>query len=169
MKYICFHLKKKNKKDINCIHCTQSPLFSCCLEKEALLVNPTINFSTHKFKPFSDTLLIFFLVLTKDFYFFRHIKEHLKEENIDVKDENLKDEDLQFHYFKMHDYDGNSKLDGIELMNAMTHYHDESDTNSTETYTDEQMSTMIDQILNEDDTNKDGYIDYPEFIASQKS
>ncbi|KXJ17515.1 multiple coagulation factor deficiency protein 2 homolog [Exaiptasia diaphana] len=98
-----------------------------------------------------------------------HIKEHLKEENIDVKDENLKDEDLQFHYFKMHDYDGNSKLDGIELMNAMTHYHDESDTNSTETYTDEQMSTMIDQILNEDDTNKDGYIDYPEFIASQKS
>jgi len=54
-------------------------------------------------------------------------------------------------------------------MNAMTHYHDETDSNDTSTYTDDQMSTMIDQILNEDDTNKDGYIDYPEFIASQKS
>ncbi|XP_031549173.1 multiple coagulation factor deficiency protein 2 homolog [Actinia tenebrosa] len=96
-----------------------------------------------------------------------HIKEHLKDE-IDVKDENLKEEDLQFHYFKLHDYDGNNKLDGIELMNAMTHYHDEED-NSTTTYTDDQLSSMIDQILGEDDTNKDGYIDYPEFIASQKS
>lgn len=100
-------------------------------------------------------------------FIFRHIKEHLKDE-IDVKDENLKEEDLQFHYFKLHDYDGNNKLDGIELMNAMTHYHDEED-NSTTTYTDDQLSSMIDQILGEDDTNKDGYIDYPEFIASQKS
>ena len=37
----------------------------------------------------------------------------------------MSDEDLQFHYFKLHDYDHNNKLDGIELMNAMTHYHDE--------------------------------------------
>jgi len=70
----------------------------------------------------------------------------------------------------MHDYDGNTKLDGIELMNAMTHYHDEENANNTaEAYSDEQMASMIDQILAEDDTNKDGYIDYPEFIASQKS
>lgn len=27
---------------------------------------------------------------------------------------------------------------------------------------------MVDQILDEDDLNKDGYIDYPEFIASQQ-
>ena len=27
---------------------------------------------------------------------------------------------------------------------------------------------MVDQILEEDDLNKDGYIDYPEFIASQQ-
>ncbi|XP_032235865.1 multiple coagulation factor deficiency protein 2 homolog [Nematostella vectensis] len=99
-----------------------------------------------------------------------HIKEHLKDE-IDIKDENLKEEDLQFHYFKLHDYDGNNKLDGIELMNAMTHYHDEdaAEQNNTAQYTDDQMANMIDQILAEDDTNKDGYIDYPEFVASQKS
>jgi len=27
---------------------------------------------------------------------------------------------------------------------------------------------MVDQILDEDDLNKDGYIDYPEFISSQQ-
>ncbi|XP_073249241.1 multiple coagulation factor deficiency protein 2 homolog [Porites lutea] len=98
-----------------------------------------------------------------------HIKEHLKDE-IDLKDEQMSDEDLQFHYFKLHDYDHNNKLDGIELMNAMTHYHDEeSEEGKSHQYTDDEMGNMIDQILEEDDLNKDGYIDYPEFVASQKS
>ena len=85
-----------------------------------------------------------------------------------MKQENMNDEDLQFHYFKLHDYDHNNKLDGIELMNAMTHYHDEEGDNKVQ-YTDEQMSGMIDQILQEDDLNNDGYIDYPEFVTSQKA
>ena len=82
----------------------------------------------------------------------------------------MSDEDLQFHYFKLHDYDNNNKLDGIELMNAMTHYHDEeAEEGKNHHYTDDEMGNMIDQILEEDDLNKDGYIDYPEFVASQKS
>ena len=80
----------------------------------------------------------------------------------------MSDEDLQFHYFKLHDYDHNNKLDGIELMRAMTHYHEEEGDQRV-AYTDEQMSGMIDQILQEDDLNHDGYIDYPEFVASQKA
>ena len=32
----------------------------------------------------------------------------------------------------------------------------------------QELASMVDQILDEDDLNKDGYIDYPEFIASQK-
>ena len=102
------------------------------------------------------------------FLCFSHIKEHLKDE-IDLKDEQMSDEDLQFHYFKLHDYDHNNKLDGIELMNAMTHYHDEDSDGKNPHYTDDEMGHMIDQILEEDDLNKDGYIDYPEFVASQKS
>lgn len=99
-----------------------------------------------------------------------HIKEHLKDE-IDVKDENLNDEDLQFHYFKLHDSDNNNKLDGIELINALTHYHDDENNKNGEqkTYNDEEIAAMIDQILEEDDKNKDGYIDYAEFAASQKT
>ncbi|KAK2567439.1 Multiple coagulation factor deficiency protein 2-like protein [Acropora cervicornis] len=98
-----------------------------------------------------------------------HIKEHLKDE-VDIKDEQMSDEDLQFHYFKLHDYDNNNKLDGIELMNAMTHYHNEEGAEGkTPQYSENEMGNMIDQILEEDDLNKDGYIDYPEFVASQKS
>lgn len=114
-------------------------------------------------------LFIYFLYLL--IYLFSccsHIKEHLKDE-IDLKDEQMSDEDLQFHYFKLHDYDHNNKLDGIELMNAMTHYHDEDGDGKNPHYTDDEMGHMIDQILDEDDLNKDGYIDYPEFVASQKS
>ena len=85
-----------------------------------------------------------------------------------MKEEPMSDEDLQFHYFKLHDYDNNNKLDGIELANAMTHFHEEDGTENPTTYTDEQLSSMIDQILEEDDMNKDGYIDYTEFVGAQK-
>ena len=33
-------------------------------------------------------------------------------------------EEMEFHYFKLHDYDNNNKLDGLELAAAMTHYHE---------------------------------------------
>jgi len=97
-----------------------------------------------------------------------HIKEHLKEDNPQVKTDNLSEADMQFHYFKAHDSDNDDKLDGIELANAMAHYHDEDAGEKPEDYTEHELASMVDQILDEDDLNKDGYIDYPEFIASQK-
>ena len=99
--------------------------------------------------------------------FIRHIKEHLQEFT-DVKEDNLNDDNLQFHYFKVHDYDNNDKLDGIELANAMSHYHDEETGEHAEDYSEEELAGMVDQILEEDDLNSDGFIDYPEFIESQK-
>lgn len=35
-------------------------------------------------------------------------------------------------------------------------------------FTDEELNTLIDPILLSDDLNKDGYIDYPEFIRAQQ-
>lgn len=35
-------------------------------------------------------------------------------------------------------------------------------------FTDEELNTLIDPILSSDDQNKDGYIDYPEFIRAQQ-
>lgn len=94
-----------------------------------------------------------------------HLKDHLKEQ-IDVS--KMSEADQQFYYFKVHDSDNNDKLDGIELANAMAHYHDEESGESKEEYTEGELSSMVDQILDEDDLNKDGYIDYPEFIQSQQ-
>jgi len=94
-----------------------------------------------------------------------HLKEHLKEQ-IDVT--KMSEADQQFYYFKVHDSDNNNKLDGIELSNAMAHYHDEEQGESKEEYTETELGSMVDQILDEDDLNKDGYIDYPEFIQSQQ-
>lgn len=35
-------------------------------------------------------------------------------------------------------------------------------------FKDDELVTLIDPILNVDDGNKDGYIDYPEFIKAQQ-
>ena len=40
---------------------------------------------------------------------------------------------------------------------------------TTKIFTDGELAVMIDPILSVDDKNKDGFIDYPEFIAAQKS
>lgn len=96
-----------------------------------------------------------------------HIKEHLKEEIGDVKEE-ISDEDMQFHYFRLHDYDGNKKLDGLEIFKALSHYHNETGINDTSSTAEENMAETVDQILSYDDTNNDGYIDYPEYIKSQE-
>lgn len=57
------------------------------------------------------------------FDFNRHIKEHLKEV-VDKPEKEMTDDELEFHYFKLHDYDGNNKLDGVEVTKAITHFHD---------------------------------------------
>lgn len=35
----------------------------------------------------------------------------------------MTEEELEFHYFKLHDYDNNNKLDGVEIVKAITHFH----------------------------------------------
>lgn len=40
---------------------------------------------------------------------------------------------------------------------------------TTKLFTDSELEQMIDPILQSDDKNNDGFIDYPEFVAAQKS
>lgn len=49
------------------------------------------------------------------------------------------DEDLQFYYFKLYDYDYNNKLDGIEFMNVMIYYYDEDGDGKNLYYIDDEM------------------------------
>ncbi|XP_076464849.1 multiple coagulation factor deficiency protein 2 homolog isoform X3 [Babylonia areolata] len=54
-----------------------------------------------------------------------HILEHLQNVIKTKPKEQMSEEELEFHYFKMHDYDNNNKLDGVEIGKALTHFHDD--------------------------------------------
>ncbi len=48
------------------------------------------------------------------------MKEHME---VPIDTSNMSEQELQFHYFKMHDADGNNKLDGCELVKSLIHWH----------------------------------------------
>ena len=47
-------------------------------------------------------------------------------------------------------------------------FPEEAQENQATALTDDQISEMVDNIIQEDDRNKDGYIDYHEFMMSQQ-
>ncbi|XP_044766001.1 multiple coagulation factor deficiency protein 2 homolog [Coccinella septempunctata] len=99
-----------------------------------------------------------------------HIAEHLE---MPLDTSKMSEQELQFHYFKLHDADNNNKLDGCELIKSLIHWHDQGKEKANaptedKIFKDEELTTLIDPILNVDDSNKDGYIDYPEFIKAQQ-
>lgn len=52
------------------------------------------------------------------------------------------------------------------------HNHKKEDTTNTppsgeKIFNDDELINLIDPILNMDDSNRDGYIDYPEFVRAQ--
>ncbi|KAF6735257.1 Multiple coagulation factor deficiency-like protein 2 [Oryzias melastigma] len=94
-----------------------------------------------------------------------HIMEHL-EGVIDKPEKDMTPQELQLHYFKMHDYDGNNLLDGLELATAITHVHKEEKGEHSQPMKEEDLIALIDDVLKDDDKNNDGYIDYAEFAKS---
>ncbi|XP_053407214.1 multiple coagulation factor deficiency protein 2 homolog [Mercenaria mercenaria] len=102
-----------------------------------------------------------------------HIKEHLKDV-VDKPKEQMTEEELEFHYFKLHDYDGNNKLDGTEITKAITHFHEEETSDQEKkafeqkVFSDEEIANIVDMVLKEDDLNGDGYIEYVEFVTAQR-
>ena len=55
-------------------------------------------------------------------FIFRHIQEHM---DVPIDTSKMSEQELQFHYFKMHDADNNNKLDGCELIKSLIHWHGE--------------------------------------------
>ncbi|XP_006880960.1 PREDICTED: multiple coagulation factor deficiency protein 2 [Elephantulus edwardii] len=94
-----------------------------------------------------------------------HIMEHL-DGVINRPQEDLSPQELQLHYFKMHDYDGNNLLDGLELSTAITHVHMEEGREPAPPMNEDELISLIDGVLRDDDKNNDGYIDYAEFAKS---
>jgi len=93
--------------------------------------------------------------------------------NVPLDTDKMSEQELQYHYFKMHDADNNNMLDGQELIKSVFHHHDADNHEGggakpeEKIFSEEEMMAMIDPILEDDDKNKDGFIDYGEFVAAQ--
>ncbi|XP_065201218.1 multiple coagulation factor deficiency protein 2 homolog isoform X2 [Planococcus citri] len=108
----------------------------------------------------------------------QHEKEHIQEHmEVPLDTSKMSEQELQFHYFKMHDADNNNKLDGCELIKSLIHWHEQGHENpqpqggsapQPKLFGDEELMQLIDPILKMDDTNQDGYIDYAEFVRAQQ-
>ena len=102
-----------------------------------------------------------------------HNKEHLKEDLngvIDKKIEDMTSEELQFHYFRQHDYDGDNMLDGNEVVMSLLHHAKESsDPNANPFKNDEEIIKVVDDVLKFQDKNQDGKISYQEYITPFKA
>ncbi|CAF1348730.1 unnamed protein product [Rotaria magnacalcarata] len=100
-----------------------------------------------------------------------HIKKDLQGQ-INKSTEQLTEEEQNFYYFKLHDTNNDNRLDGLEVIAAFNHEHKDNvhnhpitDENNTTTPhpDDEDLTDIIDDILEEEDLNHDGYITYEEF------
>ncbi|XP_070576806.1 multiple coagulation factor deficiency protein 2 homolog [Ptychodera flava] len=102
-----------------------------------------------------------------------HVKEHLKDVAGEIDENEMTDEELEFHYFKMHDFDNNTKLDGLEMLAALTHMM-EHDLSMDDKLSEEiqsrigYYSEIIDKVLEEDDFNNDGYLTYLEYVVARR-
>ncbi|CAF0772952.1 unnamed protein product [Rotaria sordida] len=105
-----------------------------------------------------------------------HDVEHIKhdlEGQINKPKEEMTSEEQNFYYFKLHDTNNDNRLDGLEIVAAFDHAHHEENKNNTDTtgqtpphqerLPDEELIRIVDDILKDEDLNRDGYISYEEF------
>ncbi|RZF35591.1 hypothetical protein LSTR_LSTR005119 [Laodelphax striatellus] len=127
----------------------------------------------------------------------QHIKEDLQNIVPEVDTSKMTPEELEFHYFKLHDFDNNTKLDGLEILHAIHHstHHDHDSEESQQQQQQRQgkeqkpsdlknrvapdkyqsspddmtyFTELIDQVLAEDDLDNDGYLSYVEYVVGRK-
>ncbi|XP_034832571.1 multiple coagulation factor deficiency protein 2 homolog [Maniola hyperantus] len=106
-----------------------------------------------------------------------HDTKHLEEDAKVLTAEalaNMTPEELEFHYFSSHDYDRNSKLDGLEMLKAVYHTiehafpeEQEDDSIEPETTDMDAFIAIVDRTLLTDDTDGDGYVSYSEYRAAR--
>ncbi|CAF1047366.1 unnamed protein product [Adineta steineri] len=103
-----------------------------------------------------------------------HIKHDL-EGQINKPKEQMTPEEQNFYYFKLHDTNNDNRLDGLEVVAAFDHVHEEETNNNNnatqgqqpptphQRMADEELIRLVDDILKEEDRDRDGYISYEEF------
>ncbi|XP_049875275.1 multiple coagulation factor deficiency protein 2 homolog [Pectinophora gossypiella] len=106
-----------------------------------------------------------------------HDRKHIEEDSSVLTAEMLakmSPEELEFHYFSAHDFDKNSKLDGLELLKAVYHTieHEEADPDADTSIEPESNDldayiAIVDRTLESDDTDGDGFVSYAEYRAAR--
>lgn len=112
----------------------------------------------------------FFLLHTRHSLFIfmlsRHVQEHMKaivkdeSGNEKVETPELSEQDMIYYLFVIHDLNGDGYLDGHELRAAFTDFDEDSDHHDhqgtlrkKETIPMDEITDMVDHVLEEDDTN----------------
>lgn len=111
--------------------------------------------------------------LTKDN--FRHLQDDLN--SLGAKNfEDMTDEDLLFYNFKLHDYDNNDHLDGLELLHAATHQQNHNkfkvlrEGHDPDTFDEAlHIGELIDNFIAFADIDQNGFLTYPEYINAMNA
>ncbi|CAF0742533.1 unnamed protein product [Rotaria sordida] len=111
-------------------------------------------------------------------YDINHIRKDLQGQ-INKPTEDLTAEEKKFYYFKLHDTNSDNRLDGLEVVAAFNHEHQDEDIYDSSIYEqnntqserigDEELMYLIDDIFKEEDLDHDGYISYEEFKHALES
>ena len=60
-----------------------------------------------------------------------HLKEELEERFSEQEVANMTEEERDYHYFRLHDFDNNDLLDGLEVFKALIHEHEDDNNQDT--------------------------------------
>uniref|UniRef100_H3BDN8 EF-hand domain-containing protein n=1 Tax=Latimeria chalumnae TaxID=7897 RepID=H3BDN8_LATCH len=97
-----------------------------------------------------------------------HLEEDLKHHIGSVDLDKVSEEEMEFYYFTLHDFDQNMLLDGLEIMTAL---RESLEPHIRSRFSEEDLincTALTDEVLEEDDFDKDGYLSYVEYMHSQK-
>ncbi|XP_034943458.1 multiple coagulation factor deficiency protein 2 homolog [Chelonus insularis] len=127
--------------------------------------HPQSSVSHHHYAPQADVKLTHDSQLLHDT---AHLAEDMNNlgEHLDLS--KMSEEELDFYYFKSHDVDNNTKLDGLEMLYAIQHTFHEDDIHETDDSIP-LIVDLIDRVLEEDDLDNDGYLGYAEYVLSRQS
>ncbi|KAI7865423.1 hypothetical protein BDF14DRAFT_1825318 [Spinellus fusiger] len=94
-----------------------------------------------------------------------HIQEHINKLAQNGKAPKLDDKDTLYYLFVLHDKNGDGYLDGHELRASIMEDIMTEDTASAISL--DELTEVVDHVLEEDDMNGDGLISWEEYLQSQ--
>lgn len=88
---------------------------------------------------------------------------HVKHKDVSE----MSDDEKSFYYFKIHDTDNNNNLDGLEMIKAALHRHDDSQGSSQEELM--HITSVVDEFLDFADLDKNGFLNYAEYVKAMNA